>query len=122
MKILITKAVGAFLNSDGQLVNPNPGEEVEVSKRIGEALISLESADEVGESTTSVKPGDSPVPDATPDARQEAGEAGLDLREIPGTGSGGRITVGDVRKAAKKRESPGPSETPSGEGPSETRA
>src|ERR671916_470109 len=38
--------------------------------------------------------------DATDAARREANERGLDLTEVEGTGSDGRITVDDVKKAA----------------------
>jgi pyruvate dehydrogenase E2 component (dihydrolipoamide acetyltransferase) len=38
---------------------------------------------------------------ATPTARQRAEELGVDLREVEGTGSGGQITVGDVKKKAQ---------------------
>jgi pyruvate/2-oxoglutarate dehydrogenase complex dihydrolipoamide acyltransferase (E2) component len=39
--------------------------------------------------------------DATDAARREAKERGLDLTEVEGTGSDGRITVDDVKKAAE---------------------
>ncbi len=39
-------------------------------------------------------------PDATDAARRQAQESGVDLSSLEGTGSGGRITVGDVRGAA----------------------
>lgn len=42
--------------------------------------------------------------DATGAARREARRRGIDLREVKGTGSGGRIVVGDVRRAAKEAE------------------
>jgi pyruvate dehydrogenase E2 component (dihydrolipoamide acetyltransferase) len=38
---------------------------------------------------------------ATPTARQRAEELGVDLREVEGTGSGGQITAGDVKKKAR---------------------
>lgn len=101
MKILITKPVGAFENVDGRLVNPNPGEEVEVSLTIGNALIELEAAEGLGDGTTDDPP---PEPDATPQARQQAEEAGLDLRSVSGTGDDGRIIVADVQKALKDQE------------------
>ena len=37
---------------------------------------------------------------ATAAARRRAEEFGVDLREVEGTGSGGQITVGDVKKKA----------------------
>ncbi|HZF58402.1 MAG TPA: E3 binding domain-containing protein, partial [Rubrobacter sp.] len=38
---------------------------------------------------------------ATDAAERKAGELGVDLSTVEGTGQGGRITVGDVEKAAK---------------------
>jgi pyruvate/2-oxoglutarate dehydrogenase complex dihydrolipoamide acyltransferase (E2) component len=40
---------------------------------------------------------------ATPAARRRAEELRVDLSQVEGTGSGGRITVKDVRSAAEKR-------------------
>jgi pyruvate/2-oxoglutarate dehydrogenase complex dihydrolipoamide acyltransferase (E2) component len=40
-------------------------------------------------------------PDATDAARRKAEELGIDLSQVEGTGSGGRILVRDVQKAAK---------------------
>ena len=40
-------------------------------------------------------------PEATEAARKKAGELGVDLSSIDGTGSGGRVLVRDVTKAAK---------------------
>src|SRR5215217_8039541 len=45
---------------------------------------------------------------ATDAARREAKERGLDLTPIEGTGPNGRITVGDVKKAAKAAGQGGP--------------
>jgi pyruvate/2-oxoglutarate dehydrogenase complex dihydrolipoamide acyltransferase (E2) component len=42
--------------------------------------------------------------DASDAARREARELGVDLSEVEGTGSGGNITVKDVKKAAEKVE------------------
>jgi pyruvate/2-oxoglutarate dehydrogenase complex dihydrolipoamide acyltransferase (E2) component len=41
--------------------------------------------------------------EATPAAERRAEELGVDLSQVRGTGSGGRITVKDVQSAAKKR-------------------
>ncbi len=41
---------------------------------------------------------------ATAAARREAKKRGIDLREVEGTGSRGRIVVGDVRRVAKEAE------------------
>jgi pyruvate/2-oxoglutarate dehydrogenase complex dihydrolipoamide acyltransferase (E2) component len=40
-------------------------------------------------------------PKATDAARRKAEELGIDLSQVKGTGAGGRILVGDVRRAAK---------------------
>ena len=40
---------------------------------------------------------------ATEAAKRKAGELGVDLSQVEGTGQGGRITVGDVQKAAKAK-------------------
>ena len=40
-------------------------------------------------------------PDATDGAIAEAGESGIDLSTVTGTGAGGRITKADVARAAK---------------------
>jgi pyruvate/2-oxoglutarate dehydrogenase complex dihydrolipoamide acyltransferase (E2) component len=45
--------------------------------------------------------------DATDAARREAKERGLDLTQIEGTGTDGRITVDDVKKAAETAEGDG---------------
>jgi pyruvate dehydrogenase E2 component (dihydrolipoamide acetyltransferase) len=39
----------------------------------------------------------------TPTAERRAEELGVDLSRVEGTGSGGRITVKDVQRAAEKR-------------------
>jgi pyruvate/2-oxoglutarate dehydrogenase complex dihydrolipoamide acyltransferase (E2) component len=44
---------------------------------------------------------DAGEPDATDAARRKAEELGVDLTRIEGTGAGGRILVGDVRRAAQ---------------------
>ncbi len=59
-------------------------------------------AQEAGEETYAPGFGDrgEGEPNATDAARRKAEELGVDLAEIGGTGSGGRILVTDVRKAA----------------------
>ena len=42
--------------------------------------------------------------EATPEAQAKAQELNVDLSEVEGTGSGGRILVSDVEQAAKERE------------------
>jgi pyruvate/2-oxoglutarate dehydrogenase complex dihydrolipoamide acyltransferase (E2) component len=48
--------------------------------------------------------------EATEAARREARELDVDLTQVEGTGSDGRITVDDVRKFAEKRDAPNASE------------
>jgi pyruvate/2-oxoglutarate dehydrogenase complex dihydrolipoamide acyltransferase (E2) component len=49
--------------------------------------------------------------EATDAARRQARELGVDLSEIEGTGSEGRITVDDVKKFAEDQDAPNVSET-----------
>lgn len=63
----------------------------------GEATWDAEVPDETRETTD---PGDG-EPEATEAARKKASELGVDLSGVEGTGSGGRILVKDVTKAAQ---------------------
>jgi pyruvate/2-oxoglutarate dehydrogenase complex dihydrolipoamide acyltransferase (E2) component len=45
--------------------------------------------------------GDIQTIEATAAARRRAGELGVDLRQVEGTGKGGRITAADVKRKAK---------------------
>jgi pyruvate/2-oxoglutarate dehydrogenase complex dihydrolipoamide acyltransferase (E2) component len=57
----------------------------------------------VGEASTSGEAGEQKdKAQATPAAERKAEDLGVDLSQIGGTGSGGRITVKDVREAAKQ--------------------
>jgi len=49
---------------------------------------------------------------ASPLARRLAEELGVDLRQVQGTGPGGRITEQDVRAFAEARRAPAPAPTP----------
>jgi pyruvate/2-oxoglutarate dehydrogenase complex dihydrolipoamide acyltransferase (E2) component len=72
---------------------PEPGEGVEAG--VEEAL--------VGEASTSGEAGkQKDKAQATPAAERKAEDLGVDLSQIEGTGSGGRITVKDVTEAAKQ--------------------
>lgn len=53
-----------------------------------------------------------PVPPASPLARRMAAAAGLDLREIEGTGRNGRIGKADVERALAAEGSPAPAAPP----------
>jgi pyruvate dehydrogenase E2 component (dihydrolipoamide acetyltransferase) len=56
-------------------------------------------ADEAAEQANEPESGEV---EATPAAERRAEELGVDLSQVRGTGSGGRITVKDVQSAAKK--------------------
>ncbi len=73
---------------------PEPGEGVEAG---------VEAAAVVGEASTSGEGGEQKdKAQATPAAARKAEDLGVDLAQIEGTGSGGRITVKDVTEAAKQ--------------------
>jgi pyruvate/2-oxoglutarate dehydrogenase complex dihydrolipoamide acyltransferase (E2) component len=70
-----------------------PGEGVEAG---------VEEEEAVGEASTSGEAGEQKdKAQATPAAELKAQDLGVDLSQIEGTGSGGRITVKDVIRAAK---------------------
>jgi pyruvate/2-oxoglutarate dehydrogenase complex dihydrolipoamide acyltransferase (E2) component len=73
---------------------PEPGEGVEAGlveeAVVGEASTPGEAAEQKDEAQ------------ATPAAERKAEDLGVDLSQIEGTGSGGRITVKDVTGAAKQ--------------------
>ena len=73
---------------------PEPGEGVEAG---------VEEEAVVGEASTPGEAGEQKdKAQATPAAARKAKDLGVDLSQIEGTGSGGRITVKDVREAAKQ--------------------
>ena len=73
---------------------PEPGEGVEAG---------LEEEAGVGEASTPGEAGEQKdKARATPAAERKAEDLGVDLSQIEGTGSGGRITVKDVMEAAKQ--------------------
>jgi len=71
-----------------------------------------------GESDADLPPETAPGPVAgtprqvTPVARRVAGELGVDVETVGGTGPGGRVTESDVRKAAAEGPSAAPSSVP----------
>jgi pyruvate/2-oxoglutarate dehydrogenase complex dihydrolipoamide acyltransferase (E2) component len=74
-------------------VTPDPGEGVDA--RVEEEAV-------VGEASTRGEAREQKdKAQATPAAERKAEELGVDLSQIEGTGSGGRITVKDVTEAAK---------------------
>jgi pyruvate/2-oxoglutarate dehydrogenase complex dihydrolipoamide acyltransferase (E2) component len=77
---------------------PKPGEGVE-------ARLEEEEEEEavVGEASTPGQAGEQKDKvQTTPAAERKAEDLGVDLSQIEGTGSGGRITVKDVTEAARK--------------------
>jgi pyruvate/2-oxoglutarate dehydrogenase complex dihydrolipoamide acyltransferase (E2) component len=75
---------------------PKPGEGVE-------AGLEEEAAAVVGEPSTPGEAGEQKdKAQATPAAERKAEDLGVDLSQIDGTGSGGRITVKDVTEAANQ--------------------
>jgi pyruvate/2-oxoglutarate dehydrogenase complex dihydrolipoamide acyltransferase (E2) component len=72
-----------------------PGEGVEAGVEEEKAV--------VGEASTPGEAGEhKDKAQATPAAARKAEDLGVDLSQVEGTGSGGRITVKDVREAAKQ--------------------
>jgi pyruvate/2-oxoglutarate dehydrogenase complex dihydrolipoamide acyltransferase (E2) component len=72
---------------------PEPGEGVEAVLEEEEAVVGEErTPGEAGEQKDKAQ--------ATPAAERKAEDLGVDLSQIEGTGSGGRITVKDVTEAA----------------------
>jgi cell division septum initiation protein DivIVA len=87
------RTVRRVANDSGSIVEQTLNESGQVSEEeavVGEA----DTAAEVGEQKTEV--------DATPAAERRAEDLGVDLSQIEGTGSGGRITVRDVIGAANQ--------------------
>jgi pyruvate/2-oxoglutarate dehydrogenase complex dihydrolipoamide acyltransferase (E2) component len=75
---------------------PEAGEGVEAGLEEEEAAV-------VGEASTPGEAGEqNNKAQATPAAERKAEELGVDLSQIEGTGSGGRITVKDVTEAANQ--------------------
>ena len=96
--ILISLALWLLRRSatdESTSTTPEPGEGVEAGVEEEEAV--------VGEAS---RPGEAREQNnkaqATRAAERKAEDLGVDLSQIEGTGSGGRITVKDVREAAKQ--------------------
>jgi pyruvate/2-oxoglutarate dehydrogenase complex dihydrolipoamide acyltransferase (E2) component len=74
---------------------PKPGEGVEARlEEEAAVVVEANTPGEAGEQKGKVQ--------ATPAAERKAEDLGVDLSQIEGTGSGGRITVKDVTEAAKQ--------------------
>jgi pyruvate/2-oxoglutarate dehydrogenase complex dihydrolipoamide acyltransferase (E2) component len=94
--IVISLAVWLLRRSardESTSATPEPGEGVEAG--VEEAV--------VGEASTPGEAGEQKdKAQATPAAERKAEDLGVDLSQIEGTGSGGRITVKDVTEAANQ--------------------
>ena len=82
----------------------------EGKKPVVEAKAPEKEAKEISPSPV-IKRDKRPVP-ASPATRRLARELGVDLHEVPPTGSGGLVTADDVRTYAAKGEPPAPAEVP----------
>jgi pyruvate/2-oxoglutarate dehydrogenase complex dihydrolipoamide acyltransferase (E2) component len=86
---------------------PSGRREEPVSQETGPASQPATGAGEATKRVDAEAPGETGEPEskvqATPAAQRTAEELGVDLSQVEGTGSGGRITVKDVRSAAVKR-------------------
>jgi pyruvate/2-oxoglutarate dehydrogenase complex dihydrolipoamide acyltransferase (E2) component len=88
---LLRKSAG----DDSTPATPKPGEGVGARLEEEPAVVGEAStAGEASEQKDKVQ--------ATPAAERKAEDLGVDLSQIEGTGSGGRITVKDVTEAARK--------------------
>lgn len=84
---------------DDQLTPDERGELVELEK--GEAHVKEQGEPEPADLSADADADDGDdEPDATDAARELAQDEGVDLATVKGTGEGGRITKGDVQKAA----------------------
>ncbi len=82
----------------------------EGKKSVIEAKTPEKEAEEISPAAA-IKKDKRPVP-ASPATRRLARELGVDLHEVPPTGSGGLVTADDVRAHAAKGELPAPAEVP----------
>lgn len=89
--------VDSIINRTLGSVDDNP-ELVKDLTSMSEAASRRDSEEDDGQPLPAASVGESA--DATRAALNKAGELGVDLSELRGTGSGGRITVRDVREAA----------------------
>jgi len=78
-------------------------EEVEEKPEIKSVRLDSEKVEKEPEVEEPARPEEGPVP-ASPATRRLARELGVDLREVPPIGPGGRVTSEDVRAFAEKKE------------------
>ena len=94
-------------------VHPSPAEEKAAPEPERQETVEVEATDaaerRAGELDVEVEPVEGSGAEeegkvhATEAAKRKAGELGVDLSGVEGTGQAGRITVGDVQKAAKAK-------------------
>jgi pyruvate/2-oxoglutarate dehydrogenase complex dihydrolipoamide acyltransferase (E2) component len=103
MKRFVTWVAVAFLVAVAvarwRWMQESPGRQAPSGGR--ETLASGDATRRAGEAAEQADEPESGV-EATPAADRRAEELGVDLSQVRGTGSGGRITVNDVQSAAKK--------------------
>ncbi|WP_273844729.1 2-oxoglutarate dehydrogenase complex dihydrolipoyllysine-residue succinyltransferase [Rubrobacter calidifluminis] len=75
---------------------------------------------EIGEATNGHREAEEGARRASPAVRKLAREYGVDLSEIEGSGSGGRITREDVERVIREQARPAPEEAPQADGHAET--
>lgn len=88
---------------------PEAAPATELKAASGVATVSVASGAPRAPATAAA---DGPVPPASPLARRMAAAAGLDLREIKGTGRNGRIGKADVERALAAQAEPTPAAPP----------
>lgn len=85
------------LNNEFLMVDLGVGQE-----GVAEASLPSSKPDEPETADEPAEPAEPAEPEATRAAFEMAKSAGLDLADIVGTGDGGKVLAGDVRKAIKE--------------------
>ena len=80
------------------ITSPGPADQTADSSR-GPTRSALDAAEDTEDAAT--EEADGPEVEATNAAREKAEELGLDLSTLEGTGTGGRIILRDVQRAAR---------------------
>lgn len=113
VKVLYDGSYSKFAGQKSGVQHLQAGDEVEFPKWYAESLIADNIAERVYDNEAETVfaedlEADEPLPaqverhlgiDATEAAKEMAAEFGIELATVPGTGSGGRILVSDVRRA-----------------------
>ena len=96
---VITLEPGKYNRVDGRTLRLDAGDELEVAAKYGRVLVAEGFARPPGEKRVPADVPDSAEIDATDAARKTAGEFGIDLRTVEGSGRDGRILKDDVLRA-----------------------